>query len=189
MYERVHSGVNCGHFCFHFSLIHAIVHRCTLLLTALQILEWLETTKQFGPLEIGKNQRILITTRGETRDIKGMKALIEDIKSHDFQPDIHFLTDLVRLYIFKGLKDKVIALLKEVGEGNSHEECIRARNKLFYASLDMANDVSRICNHCKSDPTMLECETAIRTWGELGKVEEAKAVFEMVSLCSEQPDI
>ncbi|KAL2337229.1 hypothetical protein Fmac_011675 [Flemingia macrophylla] len=124
--------------------------------------------------------RILITTRGESGDILGMEELIEDMKSHDLQPDIHFLTDLVRLYISKGLKDKAIAILKEIGEGNS-QECIRARNKLFslYASLDMANDVSRIWNHCKSDPTLLECEAAIGAWGKLGKVEEAEAVFEM----------
>ncbi|XP_020202482.1 pentatricopeptide repeat-containing protein At1g80270, mitochondrial [Cajanus cajan] len=124
--------------------------------------------------------RILINTRGETGDIIGMEKLIEDMKSHDLQPDIYFLTDLVRWYISEGLKDKAIAIFKEIGEGNSHE-CIRARNKLLslYASLDMANDVSRIWNHCKSYPTMLECEAAIGAWGKLGQVEEAEAVFEM----------
>lgn len=124
--------------------------------------------------------RILIATRGETRDMIGMEYLVEDMKSHGLQPDIHILTDLARCYISKGLKGKAIAILKEIGGGNS-QECIRARNKLLslYASLGMSNDVSRIWNHCKSDPTVLECGAAIKAWGELEKVEEAEAVFEM----------
>ncbi|TKY49744.1 Pentatricopeptide repeat-containing protein mitochondrial [Spatholobus suberectus] len=124
--------------------------------------------------------RILIAARGESGDIIGMEQLVEGMKSHGLQPDTHFLTDLARFYISEGLKDKAIAILKEIGGGNS-QEFIRARNKLFslYASLDMANDVSRIWNHCKSGPTMLECEAAIGAWGKLGKVEEAEAVLEM----------
>ncbi|KAK7401379.1 hypothetical protein VNO78_12806 [Psophocarpus tetragonolobus] len=124
--------------------------------------------------------RILIATRGDTGDKIGMERLVEDMKSHGLQPDAHFLTELARYYISEGYKDKAIAILKEIGRGNS-KDFIRARNKLLslYASLDMANDVSRIWNHCKSDPTMMECEAAIGAWGKLGKVEEAEAVLEM----------
>ncbi|XP_022636915.1 pentatricopeptide repeat-containing protein At1g80270, mitochondrial isoform X2 [Vigna radiata var. radiata] len=124
--------------------------------------------------------RILIATKGETGDIIGMEQLVDDMKSHGLQPDIHLLTDLARFYISEGCKDKAISILKEIERVNSHEY-IRAHNKLFslYASLDMTSDVSRIWNHCKSDPTMMECEAAIGAWGKLGEVEEAEAVFEM----------
>lgn len=79
-----------------------------------------------------------------------MEQLVEDMKFHGLQPDTHFLTDLAWYYISKGYKDKAIAILKEIGGGNS-QEFIRAHNKFFslYASLGMANDVSRIWNHCK----------------------------------------
>ena len=77
-----------------------------------------------------------------------MEQLVEDMKFHGLQPDTHFLTDLAWYYISKGYKDKAIAILKEIGGGNS-QEFIRAHNKFFslYASLGMANDVSRIWNH------------------------------------------
>ncbi|KAG5034938.1 hypothetical protein JHK87_009848 [Glycine soja] len=93
---------------------------------------------------------ISLATRGETGGIKGMEQLVEDMKFHGLQPDTHFLTDLAWYYISKGYKDKAIAILKEIGGGNS-QEFIRAHNKFFslYASLGMANDVSRIWNHCK----------------------------------------
>lgn len=39
--------------------------------------------------------RILIATRGETRDLIGMEQLLEDMKSHGLQPDAHFVTDLI----------------------------------------------------------------------------------------------
>lgn len=145
--------------------------------------------KILGILSLMKNEnltpshltyRILVATKGETGDIIGMEQLVEDMKSHGLHPDTHFLTDLARYYISEGYKDKAIAILKEI-EGRNSQEYIKAHNKLLslYASLHMTNDVSRIWNYCKSDPTMLECEAAIRAWGKLGKVEDAEAVFEM----------
>ncbi|KAK7271499.1 hypothetical protein RJT34_27457 [Clitoria ternatea] len=124
--------------------------------------------------------RILIAARGESGDIRGMEKLVEDMKSQGLQLDTHVLTVLAGFYISKGLKDKAVAVLKEI-EGGDSQECIRACNKLLslYASLDMTGDVSRIWNRFKSDPSILECIAAIGAWGKLGKVDEAEAVFEM----------
>ncbi|KAF7836248.1 pentatricopeptide repeat-containing protein [Senna tora] len=125
--------------------------------------------------------RNLIAMKNESKDTMGMEQLVKDMKSRDLQPDIHVLTIMATHYISKGMKDKALAILNEI-EGGDLQKSHRAQCVLLslYASLDMADDVSRIWTNYKSDPIMKVCLAAIAAWGKLGKVEEAEAVFDMM---------
>ncbi|KAI4323585.1 hypothetical protein L6164_023179 [Bauhinia variegata] len=126
--------------------------------------------------------RILIATKGELNDTMGMEHLVEDMKSGGLHPDIYVLKSLASHYISRGMKDKAIAILKEI-EGGNLRESIVARCALLslYASLDMVDEVSRIWNCYKLDPTKKLCLEAIAAWGKLGRVEEAEEVFETIT--------
>ncbi|XP_028777007.1 pentatricopeptide repeat-containing protein At1g15480, mitochondrial-like [Neltuma alba] len=106
---------------------------------------------------------------------------MEAMKSQGLQLDIHVLTIVAGHFVSKGLKDKALVIVNEIERGNI-KNIIGGRMALLslYASLGMADDVSRIWTICKLDPTMNECLAAIAAWGKLGKVEEVEAVFEMM---------
>ncbi|KAI9112793.1 hypothetical protein K1719_016110 [Acacia pycnantha] len=110
-----------------------------------------------------------------------MEQVIEGMRSQGLQLDIHILTIVAGHFISKGLKDKALVILNEIERGNL-KNIVGARSALLslYASLGMADDVSRIWTACKLDSSMNECLAAIAAWGKLGKVEEAEAVFEMM---------
>ncbi|XP_028782813.1 pentatricopeptide repeat-containing protein At1g80270, mitochondrial-like [Neltuma alba] len=125
--------------------------------------------------------RILIALKCELKDTVGMEQEIEAMKCQGLQLDIHVLTIVAGHFVSKGLKDKALVIVNEIERGNI-KTIIGGRTTLLclYASLGMADDASRIWTVCKLDPTMNECLAAIAAWGKLGKVEEAKAVFEMM---------
>lgn len=124
--------------------------------------------------------RNLIDIKDESGDTMGMEKLVAAMKSQGLQPDIHVLTIMASHYISEGLKDKALSIMNEIEGGKQKTNGERSALLSLYASLDMADDVSRIWTVSKLDPTMKECLAAISAWGKLGKVEEAEAVFEMM---------
>jgi pentatricopeptide repeat protein len=125
--------------------------------------------------------RLLLDTKGESKDLAGMEMLFETMKAEGVVPDIYVLTVLAKHYISGGLKDKAKIFVKEIEE-RKLEESTEARKALLplYASLGNSDEVAKIWKECELDPTMSECIAAIGAWGKLGKVEEAEAVFEMM---------
>ena len=131
--------------------------------------------------------RVLVAFKSQIKDTIGMEQLAEGMKSQGLQPGIHVIIVSASHYISIGMKDKAIAILKEI-EGQKLTESTGGHSSLLslYASLGMVDDQSGIWNDCKLKHTkkesIAESIAAIAAWGRLGNVEEAESVFEMALL-------
>ncbi|TKY53764.1 Pentatricopeptide repeat-containing protein mitochondrial [Spatholobus suberectus] len=126
--------------------------------------------------------RILIDTKGQSNDIDGMEQIVETMKAEDIEPDIQLQAVLVRHYTSAGLKEKAEAILKEIeGENLKENQWVCATLLRLYANLGEADEVERIWKVCESKPRIDDCLAAVEAWGKLKKIEEAEAVFEMMS--------
>uniref|UniRef100_A0A5B7BFB6 Pentacotripeptide-repeat region of PRORP domain-containing protein n=1 Tax=Davidia involucrata TaxID=16924 RepID=A0A5B7BFB6_DAVIN len=123
--------------------------------------------------------KLLIDTKGESNDIIGMEQLVKNMRAEGIEPDIQIQTILARHYSSGGLKGKAEAVLKDIEEaslkGNRGAHGVLLP---LYASLGNADEVRRIWKVCELNPKINECMAAIEAWGELGRIEEAEAVFE-----------
>lgn len=123
--------------------------------------------------------KLLIDTKGENNDIKGMEQLIKNMTAEGIDPDILMHTIIARHYIRNSLTNKAEAILKEIelkylnASHGAHGALLR-----LYAYLGKADDVCRIWDACKMKPNIGECMAAIEAWGELGEIDKAEAVFE-----------
>ncbi|KAF5729337.1 pentatricopeptide repeat-containing protein [Tripterygium wilfordii] len=125
--------------------------------------------------------KLLIETKGESGDIKGMEQLVEAMKAAGIEPDAGTIAILAKYYVKAGLKDRAESLSQEVEERNlKGNESERKALLLFYASLGKADEVGKIWDNCKLEPKIDEFHVAIEAWGRMGKIEEAEAVFEMM---------
>ncbi|XP_020274534.1 pentatricopeptide repeat-containing protein At1g80270, mitochondrial-like isoform X3 [Asparagus officinalis] len=125
--------------------------------------------------------RLLIDTKGRANDISGMEELVETMKAEGIVPTIGVRAMVAKYYIHANLNEKAEAVLKEI-EGDIKENLRACRQLLpLYASLGKTDDVERIWKVCEADPHLEECLSAIEAWGELGKVEKAEEVFELMS--------
>ncbi|KAL3030921.1 hypothetical protein AAZX31_02G000600 [Glycine max] len=126
--------------------------------------------------------RILIDSKGQSNDIAGMEQVFETMKEEGFEPDIQIQALLARHYTSSGLKEKAEAMLKEMeGENLKENQWVCATLLRLYANLGKADEVERIWKVCESKPRVEDCLAAVEAWGKLNKIEEAEAVFEMVS--------
>ncbi|KAL2323779.1 hypothetical protein Fmac_028158 [Flemingia macrophylla] len=126
--------------------------------------------------------RILIDSKGRSNDIAGMEQVFETMKVDGIEPDIQIQGLLARHYTSAGLKEKAEAILKEIeGENVKQNQWACATLLRIYANLRRADEVERIWKVCESKPRIDVCLAAIEAWGKLKKIEEAEAVFEMVS--------
>ncbi|KAI3507494.1 hypothetical protein L1887_22481 [Cichorium endivia] len=126
--------------------------------------------------------RLLIDTKGQSNDLAGMEQVLETMKTEGLEPDLRLQTILAKHYIFGGVKEKAITILKDI-EGDDLKENRRVISSLLpiYALLESEDDVKRLWEICESDPKLDECLNAIDAFGKLKKVEEAEAVFEKMS--------
>ena len=126
--------------------------------------------------------KILIDVKGLSNDIDGMSQIVETMKAEGFEPDHLIRASLARHYAAAGLTEKTEAILKEI-EGENLKENMWVCPTLLrlYAILGRADEVERIWKVCESKPRVQDCLAAIEAWGRLKKIEEAEAIFEMMS--------
>ncbi|KAJ8760063.1 hypothetical protein K2173_010919 [Erythroxylum novogranatense] len=125
---------------------------------------------------------LLIDTKGQCNDMTGMDQVVETMKSEGIQPDISTQAILAKHYLSGGLKEKAEGILKEIEGDNLKEHRWVCKVLLpLYASLGKADEVRRVWKVCESKPWLDECLAAIEAWGRLKKIDEAEAVFEMMS--------
>ncbi|KAK6942164.1 Pentatricopeptide repeat [Dillenia turbinata] len=133
--------------------------------------------------------RLLIDTKGQSNDIKGMDQIVETMKAEGIEPDIRTQALLAKHYVAAELNEKAEGIMKEIEGGNLKENRWACRILLpLYAALGKADEVGRIWKVCESNPFLDECLAAIEAWGNLDKVEDAEAVFDkMLSTCKRPP--
>uniref|UniRef100_A0A2P2KJI7 Pentatricopeptide repeat-containing protein n=1 Tax=Rhizophora mucronata TaxID=61149 RepID=A0A2P2KJI7_RHIMU len=126
--------------------------------------------------------KLLIDTKGQSNDITGMDQIVETMKMEGIQPDTITQAILAKHYVSGGLKGKAEAILKEM-EGSDLKEHRWACRLLLplYASLGKAVDVRRVWKVCESSPRLEECTAAVEAWGKLNKIDEAEAVFNLMT--------
>jgi pentatricopeptide repeat protein len=126
--------------------------------------------------------KILIDVKGLSNDIEGMSQIVETMKAEGIEPDHQTQAALARHYASAGLSEKTEAILKEI-EGENLKENMWVCPTLLrlYAILGRADDVERIWKFCESNPRVEDCLAAVEAWGKLKKIEEAEAIFEMMS--------
>ncbi|WJX11056.1 hypothetical protein P8452_01712 [Trifolium repens] len=126
--------------------------------------------------------KILIDVKGLSNDIEGMSQIVETMKAEGIEPDHQTQAALARHYASAGLTEKTEAILKEI-EGENLKENMWVCPTLLrlYAILGRADDVERIWKFCESNPRVEDCLAAVEAWGKLKKIEEAEAIFEMMS--------
>ncbi|XP_074588419.1 pentatricopeptide repeat-containing protein At1g80270, mitochondrial-like [Curcuma longa] len=126
--------------------------------------------------------KILVEVKGRVKDISGMEQILETMKAEGVDPDLIIKSNVVKAYIFAGLKEKAEAVLKEIeGDGLQENRNVCRAILPLYATLGKADDVARIWKVCEVKPHLAECIAAIEAWGRLGQVEKAEEVFEMMS--------
>ncbi|KAJ6408363.1 hypothetical protein OIU84_011638 [Salix udensis] len=126
--------------------------------------------------------KILIDTKGQSNDMTGMDQIVETMKAEGVEPDIRTQAIMARHYVSGGLKEKAEAILKEMEGGNLEEHRWACRFMLpLYGALGKADEVSRVWKFCEKSPRLDECLAAIEAWGQLKKIDEAEAVFELMS--------
>ncbi|KAF9679544.1 hypothetical protein SADUNF_Sadunf06G0025900 [Salix dunnii] len=126
--------------------------------------------------------KILIDTKGQSNDMTGMDQIVETMKAEGIEPDIRTQAIMARHYVSGGLKEKAEAILKEMEGGNLEEHRWACRFMLpLYGALGKADEVSRVWKFCEKSPRLDECLAAIEAWGQLKKIHEAEAVFELMS--------
>ncbi|XP_075493319.1 pentatricopeptide repeat-containing protein At1g80270, mitochondrial-like [Primulina tabacum] len=125
--------------------------------------------------------QILIDIKGKSNDISGMEQILETMKAEGVKPNNHMLVSLARYYTAVGLKDKADTMLKEV-EGDDINENLGICRVLLpiYASLGREDEVGRIWKACESRPGWEDCMAAIEAWGQLRKIENAEAAFDIM---------
>ncbi|KAL5067077.1 hypothetical protein RYX36_017964 [Vicia faba] len=126
--------------------------------------------------------RILIDVKGLSNDIDGMDQIVETMKAEGVELDHQTQATLARHYASAGLTQKSEAILKEI-EGENLKENMWVCPTLIrlYAILGRPDEVERIWKACESKPRVEDCLAAVDAWGRLKKIEEAEAVFEMMS--------
>lgn len=125
--------------------------------------------------------QVLIDAKGQSNDIPGMEEVLQTMKTEGLAPSTQLQASLARHYVSAGLKDKAESVLKEMeGEDITKNRWACPSLMTNYASLGKADEVARIWKVCESDPWLSECVAAIEAWGQLGKIENAEAVFEQI---------
>ncbi|CAK8571187.1 unnamed protein product [Lathyrus sativus] len=126
--------------------------------------------------------KILIDVKGLSNDIDGMDQIVETMKAEGVELDHQTQATLARHYASAGLTEKTEAILKGI-EGENLKENMWVCPTLLrlYAILGRADEVERIWKVCESKPRVEDCLAAVEAWGRLKKIEEAEAVFEMMS--------
>lgn len=125
--------------------------------------------------------QILIDMKGKFKDISGMEQILETMKVDGVKPNNHMLASLARYYTAVGLKDKAETMLKEVEQDDINENLGICWILLpIYASLGREDEVGRIWKACESRPGWADCMAAIEAWGQLRKIENAEAAFDIM---------
>nr|CAD1839948.1 unnamed protein product [Ananas comosus var. bracteatus] len=125
--------------------------------------------------------KLLVDTKGISKDISGMEQIMETMKSDGIEPDFVIQAMVIKHYISAGLKDKVEAALKEMEGGDIKENRASCKALLpLYAALGKADEVERIWKECEANPRIDEFLAVIEAWGKLGLVEKAEEAFEEV---------
>ncbi|XP_073149606.1 pentatricopeptide repeat-containing protein At1g80270, mitochondrial-like [Henckelia pumila] len=125
--------------------------------------------------------QILIDIKGKSKDISGMEQILEKMKADGVKPNNHMLLSLARYYTAVGLKDKAETMLKEVERVDINENLGICGVLLpIYALLGREDEVGRIWKACESRPSWVDCMAAIEAWGQLGKIENAEAAFDIM---------
>ncbi|KAH6828672.1 PENTATRICOPEPTIDE REPEAT 596 [Perilla frutescens var. hirtella] len=126
--------------------------------------------------------QILIEVKGQFKDFRGMERILERMEFEGVEPDTRFQATLARNYADAGLRDKAEAVLKDMEGGDITKNLSVCRFLLpVYASLGRGDEVRRIWKVCESNPQVEQCMAAIEAWGHLKSLEEAEAVFDIMS--------
>jgi pentatricopeptide repeat protein len=123
--------------------------------------------------------KLLVDTKGASRDFEGMEKVIQAMQAEGVEPDILLQATLVKHYIFGGLREKAEPIL-ELMEGDDIKGNRNACQFVLplYAFLGKKDDVERIWQVCEANPRLEEALSAIEAFGRLGDVEKAEKVFE-----------
>ncbi|KAM0842124.1 hypothetical protein ACQ4PT_020062 [Festuca glaucescens] len=123
--------------------------------------------------------KLLVDTKGASRDFEGMEKVVESMQAEGIEPDILLQATLAKHYIFGGHREKAVPIL-ELMEGDDIKANRNACQVLLplYGFLGKKDDVERIWQVCEANPRLDECLSAIDAFGTLGDVEKAEKVFE-----------
>uniref|UniRef100_A0A0A9CRE6 PROP1-like PPR domain-containing protein n=1 Tax=Arundo donax TaxID=35708 RepID=A0A0A9CRE6_ARUDO len=123
--------------------------------------------------------KLLVDTKGASRDIEGMEKVVESMQADGIEPDLLFQATTARHYIFTGHREKAEAILESM-EGDDIKGNRAACKTLLplYAFLGKNDEVERIWKMCESYPRLDECLSAIEAFGRLSNVEKAEKIFE-----------
>jgi pentatricopeptide repeat protein len=123
--------------------------------------------------------KLLVDTKGASRDFEGMEKVVESMQADGIEPDILLQATLAKHYIFGGHRDKAEPIL-ELMEGDDIKANRNACQVVLplYGFLGKKDDVERIWQVCEANPRLDECLSAIDAFGRLGDVEKAEKVFE-----------
>ncbi|KAK1664414.1 hypothetical protein QYE76_052573 [Lolium multiflorum] len=123
--------------------------------------------------------KLLVDTKGASRDFEGMEKVVESMQADGIEPDILLQATLAKHYIFGGHRGKAETIL-ELMEGDDIKANRNACHVVLplYGFLGKKDDVERIWQVCEANPRLDECLSAIDAFGRLGDVEKAEKVFE-----------
>lgn len=122
--------------------------------------------------------QLLIDTKGQANDIIGMEQIIETMQAEGMKPNARVQATIARHYVYGGLKEKAVAVLKEMeGDDLESNRGVCPTLLITYANLGSADDVERVWKFCESKPRQGEYLAAIEAWGKLKNVEKAEAVY------------
>ncbi|KQK03956.1 pentatricopeptide repeat-containing protein At1g80270, mitochondrial [Brachypodium distachyon] len=121
--------------------------------------------------------KLLVDTKGASRDIEGMEKVVQSMEAEGITPDLLLQATIAKHYIFGGHREKAEAILESM-EGDMKENRNACKMVMpLYAFLGKKDDVERIWKVCQSNTRLDECLSAIEAFGRLGDVEKAEEVF------------
>jgi hypothetical protein len=122
--------------------------------------------------------KLLVDTKGASKDIEGMEKVIESMQQEGIESDQMFQATIAKYYIFNGHREKAEAIVGSI-EGDDIKKNRAACTILLplYAFLGKKDEVERIWKVCEDNPRVDEFLSAIEAFGRLRDVEKSEKVL------------
>jgi pentatricopeptide repeat protein len=126
--------------------------------------------------------KLLVDTKGASKDIEGMEKVIESMQREGIEPGQMFQATIAKYYIFNGHCEKAEAIVGSI-EGDDIKQNRAACTILLslYAFLGKKDEVERIWKVCEDNPRVDEFLSAIEAFGRLRDVEKSEKILEDMS--------
>ncbi|KAF0905698.1 hypothetical protein E2562_008776 [Oryza meyeriana var. granulata] len=126
---------------------------------------------------------LLIDLKGRSNDLAGIEVVLNEMKACGIKPSTATQTMVARFYMHGGLAEKAERVVEEMEvqllESKDRRHVIRSLLHL-YAVLNKPDDVARIWKLC-TEPNLDDFLSAIKAWGQLGRIEQAEETFETMA--------